>query len=179
MKPYFLVLHNKIKLLIKKGKCKDLSTKGIQLFSRNTKFVFDKTSEIEFGDKIINDGRFVAVVGKNATLKIGCGVYFNEDVMISCHSEVIIGNGCQFGPNVKLFDNNHRFNCKQGVISEHKAAPIYIGENCWIGTNVVILKGVTIGKNTVIGAGCVVSQNIPECSIVTQGRDLIIEPMRK
>ena len=178
MKPYILVLHNKIKLWLKRCKCKGVSAFGIQLFSRNAKFVFDKTSVVEFGDKIINDGRLVAVVGKNATLKIGSGTYFNEDTMISCKKKVVIGNGCQFGPNVKIFDNNHQFNAENGVMSSHKSAPIYIGDRCWLGTNVVILKGVRIGNNTVIGAGCVVSQDIPDCSVVTQGRDLHIEPMR-
>lgn len=179
MKPYLLCLHNKIKLIIKSIRCKHLSTKGIQLFSRNAKLKFEKNSMIEFGDRIINDGRFVAVVDNNASLKIGDSVYFNEDNMISCKCKVVIGKGCQFGPNVKIFDNNHKFNAKQGVTSEHKSVPIYIGDHCWIGANVVILKGTTIGKNTVIGAGCVVSGVIPESSIVTQGRDLQIEPMRK
>lgn len=179
MKPYLLVLHNKIRFLFKKIKYTEFKTKGIQLFSRNTRFSFQMHSKVNFGDKIINDGRFVAVVADNASLTIGDGVYFNEDVMISCKSEVVIGNGCQFGPDVKIFDNNHRFNAEQGVLSSHKSEPIYIGENCWIGANVVILKGTVIGKNSVIGAGCVVSSNVPKNSVVTQGRELNIEPMRK
>lgn len=179
MKPYILALHNKINLWLKMCRCKNISSNGIQLFSRNTKFLFDKSSHIKFGDKIISDGRFVAIVGKDAVLKIGNGVYFNEDCMISGKSEVVIGDGCQFGPNVKIFDNNHKFNAEQGVLSSHKSAPIHIGEHCWIGANAVILKGVTIGKNTVVGAGCVVARDIPERSVVTQGRDLHIEPTRK
>lgn len=179
MKPYLLLLYNKIKIASNKCRCKGLSAEGIQLFSGNTKFVFDKNSKIVLGDRIISDGRTVMIVGNNASLKIGDRVYFNEDAMISCKSNIVIGDGCQFGPNVKIFDNNHKFNADSGVTSEHKSAPIYIGENCWIGANVVILKGVTIGKNSVIGAGCVVTGKIPECSIVRQGRDLHIEPMRK
>jgi len=179
MKPYLLLVHNKIKLGIKKIKCKNISTEGIQLFSQNSKFSFSKSSLIEFGDRIISDGRFVAVVGDNAILKIGKNVYFNEGAMISCKSEVVIGVGCQFGPNVKIFDNNHKFNASEGVLSDHNSSPIYIGEHCWLGANAVILKGTTIGRNTVIGAGCIVSGTIPQSSIVTQGRELQIEPMRK
>lgn len=179
MKPYGLFFYNKFRLLIKRIRVKQMSLEGIQLFSCNSKLVFDVTSRIELGNRIINDGRLVIVVGENAFLKIGNGVYFNEDNMISCKSEIVIGDGCQFGPNVKLFDNNHKFNAEQGVTLEHKSEPIYIGDHCWIGTNVVILKGTTIGKNSVIGAGCVISGNIPECSIVTQGRDLHVKMMRK
>ena len=179
MKPFLLCLHNKIKLLFKKVSCSHFSAEGIQLFSRKAHFSFGRNCIVEFGDRIINDGRFVAIVGDNATLTIGDGVYFNEDNMISCKSKIVIGNGCQFGPNVKIFDNNHKFNAEQGVISEHKSAPIIIGDHCWIGTNVVILKGTIIGNYTVIGAGCVVSGEIPESSIVTQARNLEIVPMRK
>lgn len=179
MKPYLLFIHNKIKLTLLKITHKKLITKGIQIFSRDTRFVFAKSANIEFGDRIINDGRLVAIVSDNATLKIGEKVYFNEDTMISCQEEVIIGNGCQFGPNVKVFDNNHRFDAENGVRSEYKSAPIRIGDHCWIGANTVILKGTVIGKNSVIGAGCVISRDILPCSVVTCGRDLHIEKMRK
>ena len=179
MKPYLLVLHNKIKLSFLKVLYKGLILNGIQFFSRNSKFIFSKKSSIVLGDRIINDGRIVVIVSDNAKLRIGDGVYFNEDAMISCHEKIIIGNGCQFGPNVKIFDNNHCFDSKNGVTCNYKSSPIEIGEHCWIGANVVILKDTIIGKNTVIGAGCVLSGIIPECSIVTQGRDLHIEKMRK
>lgn len=42
---------------------------------------------------------------------------------------------------------------------------MHIGKHVWIGSNVVILKGVTIGDNAVIGAGCVVDRDVPECAI--------------
>ena len=179
MKPYFLVLHNKIRFLLMKITHKQLTVSGFQLLSRNTKLVFSKRASVELEDKIINDGRFVAIVSDKATLKIGKNVYFNENVMISCHEKVIIGAGCQFGPNAMVFDNNHHFSASCGVTTDYKSAPICIGEHCWIGANVVILKGTTVGKNSVIGAGCIVSGNIPECSVVTQDRALHIEMMRK
>lgn len=179
MKPYFLLLYNKIKLSCLKITHKNLITRGIQLFSLNTKFVFGKTATVEFDDRIISYGRLSVVVLDNAKLKIGKKVYMNENTMISCHSEVTIGDGCQFGPSVKVFDNNHRFDAEHGVKTECKSAPIRIGDHCWIGANSVILKGCEIGKNSVIGAGCVITENIPPCSIVTCGRELHIETMRK
>lgn len=144
-----------------------------------TKVTVKPTSEVHFGDRIVSDGRVVIMVDHDAQLYIGDRVYFNEGAMISCKEGINIGAGCRFGPNVKIFDNNHKFDAEHGVLAEHSSAPISIGENCWIGSNVVILKGSCIGKNCVIGAGCVVAANIPEASIVTQGRDLKIEPMRK
>ena len=60
----------------------------------------------------------------------------------------------------------------------YSIAPVKIG-GCWICTNTVILKGVTIGEHSVIGAGCVVSQDIPAYSIVRNRMDLMVEELRK
>ena len=56
-------------------------------------------------------------------------------------------------------------------------ADVIIGDNCWIGTGVIILKGTVIGEGSVIGAGAVVSGNIPAHSIVKASRELDIIPI--
>lgn len=177
MKPYLLVIHNIIKFSLQRLRTKSFKVQGIELLGRNTKLVTGAKSSISFGEKIVSDGRMVIIVDNSGTLTIGSHVYFNEDAMISCKGKIEIGSGCKFGPNVKIFDNNHKFDSEKGVSDQHKVGDIFIGENCWIGTNTVILKGAKIGKNCVIGAGCVVSGVIPEKSIVTQGRDLVIQSM--
>lgn len=179
MKPYLLVIHNTIKFAVKKLHTKDFKVQGVQLFGRNTKLLMGKKSKVSFGEKIVSDGRMVMIVDNSGTLTVGSHVYFNEDAMISCKGKIEIGSGCRFGPNVKIFDNNHKFDAVNGVTDQHKIGDIFIGENCWIGANVVILKDTRIGKNSVIGAGCVVNGIIPEKSIVTQGRELAIQPMRE
>lgn len=179
MKPYLLVIHNYVKLHIKKLSGEGFSISNILMFSRNTKLILNRRCKVVFEDRIISDGRTVIMVDEGAELMIGSHVYFNEAAMISCKCSITIGSGCKFGPNVKIFDNNHKFDATNGVSGAHSVGSIEIGENCWIGTNVVILKGARIGKNSVIGAGCVISGEIPEKSIVTQGRDLLIQPMRE
>lgn len=151
----------------------------VELFGWNTKLRIGRKSEVLFGEKIVSDGHMVMIVDDGGKLTIGSHVYFNEDAMISCKGQIMIGDGCKFGPNVKIFDNNHQFDAVNGVTDQHNAGNIIIGENCWIGANVVILKDTEIGKNSVIGAGCVVKGIIPEKSIVTQGRELLIRPIRK
>jgi len=179
MKPYFLVLHNKIKFALKKVKCRGLQVSGIQMFNRDSKLIFSKNSNINIGNKTVTDGRCVIIVGENANLSIGNNCYFNEQTMISAKSSVIIGNGVKFGPNVKIFDNNHKFNSINGVSNDHSSSPISIGDNSWLASNVVVLKGSTIGKNCIIGANCVIKENIPDCSIVTQSNSLHIKTMEK
>lgn len=94
--------------------------------------------------------------------------------MISVKSSVEIGDGSQFGPNVKIFDNNHMFTSNEGVLLLHKSSPIKIGKKCWIFSDVIILKGVSIGDNCVIGAGCIIKDDIPSKYILTLQNNLKI-----
>lgn len=178
MKPYALVVYNKMRFAVLKLCVPSFAAKGIHLLSYSLKLRCHKTAQVTFGDRIVSDGRMVIIVGENAELTIGNHVYFNEDAMISCKGKVHIGDGCKFGPNVKVFDNNHKFDSVTGVQETHSVGEVRIGSGCWLGSNVVILKDTHIGDHCVIGAGCVVTGQIPDNSVVTMGRDLNIEPMR-
>lgn len=175
MKPYVLVLNNLIKFsFIKILKCKKFKYNTITMTSADLKLKFKPNSNVSFGNKIVSDGRGVILVDQNANLIIGDNVYFNEDLMISCKGNVKIGNGCKFGPNVKIFDNNHRFDRINGVSDEHSIGSVEIGEKTWIASNAVILKGAKIGKNCVIGAGCVVKDVVEDNSLVTLNNNIIV-----
>lgn len=99
-------------------------------------------------------------------LSIGEGCYFNRFCMISAHEKVTIGSGCMFGPGVKIFDNNHKHTPENGVSYQLTTKPIEIGNNCWIASDVIILKGAKIGDNCVIGAQCIVHGEIPAGSVI-------------
>lgn len=178
MKPYFLVLYNKIRFSALKLTHKNINTRGIQMLSKNSRMIFGKNTKVIIGDRLITDGRTVIIADDASELSIGNHVYFNENAMISCKHKIKIGDGCKFGPNVCIFDNNHKFDPITGVFNEFSLGTVEIGSGCWIGSNVVILKGTKIGRNSVIGAGCVVSGDIPESSIVKQMRELKIEKMK-
>lgn len=102
----------------------------------------------------------------SGTLEIGEGTYFNRYCLISAHDYVSVGKQCFFGPGVKIFDNNHKFSKENGVSTNLSTAPITIGDHCWIASDVIILKGTTIGNNCVIGAGCIVQGEIPDGTLV-------------
>lgn len=110
-------------------------------------------------------------------LSIGARTYFNRHCMISAHQKVQIGTNCMFGPGVKIFDNNHRFSKEEGVSSSLKTDEIVIGDGCWIASDVIILKGAHIGDHCVIGAGCIVSGDIPNSSLVKCKQALEITPI--
>ena len=73
------------------------------------------------------------------------------------------------GANVSIFSRNHKFSDinvpmnKQGFSEEQ---PVIIGNDVWIGANVIILPGVKIGTGSVIGAGAVVTKNVEEYTVV-------------
>ena len=179
MKPYSLVLYNLIRFkIIHIFKCRSFSYSKIEMFNYDLRFLLKRTSKIYFDSNIVSDGHMTIIVGDNSYLHLGNHTYFNEDCMISCMKSVSIGDNCKFGPGVKIFDNNHVFNSKHGVLSDIKGKDIKIGNNCWIGANAVILSGTEIGDNCVIGAGCVVKGKVESSTIVKNQQNYILEKIR-
>lgn len=92
----------------------------------------------------------------------------------------MIGNGCIFGENVRIYDHNHKFSDTQKSIKEqgYTVKPVLIGDHCWIGSNVTILQGVQIGNNCVIGANCLIYKDIESNTVVMCEQGLIEKPIK-
>ena len=135
--------------------------------SPSVKLTVSRNARIKFGRRlVITYDTDICAVG-HAIIRVGSGVYLGPRCMLSAHEEISIGDGCLFGPDVKIFDNNHRFSRGEGVVrGQHRSAPVRIGRNVWLGANVVILKGVTIGDGAVIGAGIVVREDVAAGRVV-------------
>jgi len=95
---------------------------------------------------------------------------------VGCSGKIIIGKNVMFGPKCSLFAENHVFRDTQTSIKSqgvtHKG--IVVEDDCWIGSNVVILDGVTIGKGSVIAAGTIVTKDIPAGSIAMDKRNKVV-----
>ncbi len=106
---------------------------------------------------------------------IGDDVCFSNGVHISSISRIAIGNGCLFGSRIYISDHNH------GIYQGHQQSrpeeppadrrlggggPVVIGENVWIGDNVIIVGPVTIGGGAIVGANSVVRGVVPANTIV-------------
>lgn len=128
------------------------------------KFYLYSGSLITFAGKVSCRRNFF-VMNKGEII-IGKNIFFNNDCSINCLEKIIIGNDCLFGENVKIYDHDHVFDSLKLIRNlEYKVSPVKIGNNCWIGSNVVILKGTEIGDNVVIGAGTVVKGKIKSNTI--------------
>ncbi|MGZ5685604.1 MAG: DapH/DapD/GlmU-related protein, partial [Usitatibacter sp.] len=75
---------------------------------------------------------------------------------------ITIGDDVQIGPNVQLLTPTHPVEPGPRLRKWEAAKPIVIGNNVWLGGGVIILPGVTIGRNAVVGAGAVVTRDIRE-----------------
>lgn len=107
-------------------------------------------------------------------VQIGDSFFANFNLTIQDDAPVTIGSNCRFGPNVTIVTPLHPLlpDERNAIVDETGvskalcyAKPVSIGDDCWLGANVVVCPGVTIGPGCVIGAGSVVIRDIPPYSL--------------
>ncbi|NDV60778.1 sugar O-acetyltransferase [Bacteroides sp. 519] len=94
-------------------------------------------------------------------IEVGENFFANMNLVVLDAAKVKIGDNVFIAPNVGIYTAGHPFDIEQRNQGLEYAYPVTIGNNVWIGAQVAILPGVTIGDNTVIGAGSVVTKDIP------------------
>jgi acetyltransferase-like isoleucine patch superfamily enzyme len=100
---------------------------------------------------------FTCDFGKN--LSIGKRVFINSGCRFQDQSDITIGDDCLIGHNAVIATLQHDIApSRRGDVIP---APVVIGRNVWLGANVTVLPGVSIGDDAVIGAGSIVTKNIP------------------
>lgn len=188
---FFRRLYNNIKLkkhvnhlnksiIYGKGFCKSKIYKhnSFQLLNVKVNNMTNDADKIVFGD-FCNVSCKITLNNKGS-INVGDYVFMNHVTMrIDYH--LVIGSNTMFGPGVRLWDtNNHPISIKERnrqtvEIScdfplfksyESKGASIVIGNNVWIGMDVIILAGVKIGDGAIVAAGSVVTKNVKESTMV-------------
>jgi maltose O-acetyltransferase len=100
--------------------------------------------------------------GGNALIEIGDGNWFSNNVTLCANERISIGHGNQIGDQVAIYDCDfHEIDSTTRNLGCGLKSPVVIGNNVWIGSRAMILKGVTIGNNTVVGAMSTVTKSIP------------------
>jgi acetyltransferase-like isoleucine patch superfamily enzyme/acyl carrier protein len=106
---------------------------------------------------------------REPVLKIGDGTFIGDFVFISCARSIEIGRHVVFSDRVFLSDSNHHYENPELPIllqANTLGRPIVIEDHAWIGINVVILEGVTIGRHSIVSASSVVTSDVPPFSVV-------------
>lgn len=101
-------------------------------------------------------------------VKLGKNVFVNFNATFLDTCLITIGSRTLVGPNCSFFSATHPLDpvVRNGTKGPELGAEIHIGEDCWIGGNVVILPGVRIGRGSVVGAGSVVTKSVPDFTVV-------------
>ena len=168
-----------------------------KLVSRVREYLNEVRVGINLQEKIIQDGTWNVfqiddkasfIVGPNVICRnfenfrvpsgkliLHDGVFINNSCSFNCMERIEIGAGTMMGEGVRFYDHDHVYTAEKIEKWQWTTAPIRVGRDCWIGSNVTILKGVTIGDNTIIGAGCLVRNDIPANSVVYKDGNLCVK----
>lgn len=120
----------------------------------------------KIGDTFCIEQNFWCDYGTN--IEIGENFYANHNLVILDGAKVTFGDNVFIAPNCGFYTAGHPLDYKIRNSGLEYALPIKVGNNVWIGGNVCVMPGVTIGDNTVIGAGSVVTKDIPS-NVVAAG----------
>ncbi len=127
-------------------------------------------SDSQYNRSGINHPAIIATEAPGAEIIIGDGVGMSGTSIVAVQ-KIEIGNDTMLGANTNIYetdfhcmDANERLNQKNILVAKH--APIYIGKQCWLASNVTILKGVKIGDRVVVAAMSLVSKDVPDDMVV-------------
>ena len=105
---------------------------------------------------------FSADFGRN--IRLGKRVFINAGCRFQDQGGITIGDDCLIGHNTVLATLNHALDPARRA--DMHPAPVTLGRNVWLGSNVTVLPGVSIGDDAVVAAGAVVTRDVPARSVV-------------
>ncbi len=97
------------------------------------------------------------------TVKFGKGVFINHSAILSSSGGIEFEDGCMAAPGLRIATINHDMNERHTTYTYGK---VTIKKNAWLGMNVTICPGVTIGEYAVVAAGAVVTKDVPDYAVV-------------
>jgi acetyltransferase-like isoleucine patch superfamily enzyme len=118
-------------------------------------------ARVSFGERCVLDRHLtIECAGE---LIVGAGTIFGHHCTVGAKESIRIGPDCLIAEMVSIRDSDHVFAAVDRPYRDqgHASAPVVLGKNVWLGSKVVVARGVQIGDNAVIGAGAVVTKDVP------------------
>ncbi len=132
-------------------------------------YISNRGDKICFADNVsIDHGVDIRACGNNGgDITIGEHSYIGPYVCMAGPGFIKIGRDCMIASHSSLYANNHIFTDQHRPFREQGVTTkgIVVEDDCWLGSGVRVLDGVTIGRGSIIGAGAVVTRNIPPYSV--------------
>lgn len=135
----------------------------------------NNTLHIKNNVKINNS--FIEIVGNNCLIAVGKNSIIGDNCYLSAKEEntmLIVGNDCMLSRNAKLMTSDGHPIYQNGTII-NSAKGITLGDKVWIADDVVVLKGVEIGTNSIVGIGSILTKSIPNNAIAAGNPAKIIK----
>ncbi|RJP71105.1 MAG: acyltransferase [Candidatus Abyssobacteria bacterium SURF_17] len=141
---------------------------------------------LELGENVIIDMNVLLHCGGSAwsdgrgSIRIGNNCYIGPNTVLFGAGDIEIGNDVLVSPNVTITSHQHTFadNAKPIRLQPIEFKKVVIEDNVWIGSNAVILPGVTVGRDSVLGAGAVANKDVPAGSLVGGIPAVLIKSLR-
>ncbi|KHL08388.1 succinyltransferase-like protein [Mumia flava] len=140
-----------------------------------------RDGRLELGPDVLLEPWVWITGGPDARITVGEGSFLNVGVMLAASHRVEIGPHCMLANGCLVTDSDHRFDDPelpvpwQGFTSR---GPTIVGDNTWLGANVVVTSGVTIGRRCVVGANSVVTRDLPAFSVAAGAPARVIRTVR-
>ena len=120
---------------------------------------------------------FLTIVNYVDEIYLGDDVFLNVNVTFGANAPIVISSGVSVGPGCCFLPTTHHVGEPTRRAGRASASPIRIGRGAWLGANVTVLGGVTVGAGSIIAAGAVVTDDIPENVIAGGVPARVIRPI--
>ena len=142
---------------------RNIGSKGVDVYVDANVQLLRHPERTFLGDKVmLKEGVKICPTHPDATIIIGDWTTIGYNVCIFSKSKISIGKNCLIAPFCYFVDSDHGTELGSLIREQSMAtAPITVGDDVWLGTGVIVMKGVTIGSGAIVAAGSNVTKDIP------------------
>jgi acetyltransferase-like isoleucine patch superfamily enzyme len=169
--PVVLAYLHKIKIFLYRYANNKVQIEGTPILNQPTilcgegQIVFEKNVSLGYfpSPGFYSGSIHIEARAASSKIFIGANTFINNNsCLIADKTSITIGANVLMGTNTEITDSDfHNLDPRKRLVDDYECCPVTIGDNVFIGSNVKILKGVTIGENSVIGGGSIVNKDIP------------------